>query len=308
MMIIGHRGASGRIPEHSARAMRAALEHGAGGIECDVRLTADGHLVCFHDADVRRTCDEHSTERQASDHHVSGMTVHTAAASAATASSAAASSADEVGAAAKAATSDLSSWRRLPVKRPRIPRPRMLRGRISTMTLAQLQAKTFHGEPLLTFTALLDLWERYPGTHLFIETKHPQRFGGKVEEHLVAELRRRGLIDSPYVHVISFHITALERIRRAAPQLHTIWLHRDYLWPLSALLMRVCRHDYGAKIDLLRAHPGLLAKITGPAYCYTANTDEQIAAAARLGIKYVATDFPARAQQVRSAVSSASSQ
>ena len=29
--------------------------HGAEAFECDVRLTADGHLVCVHDRDLRRT-------------------------------------------------------------------------------------------------------------------------------------------------------------------------------------------------------------------------------------------------------------
>lgn len=33
----------------------AALDAGAEGLECDVRLTADGHLICVHDRDLRRT-------------------------------------------------------------------------------------------------------------------------------------------------------------------------------------------------------------------------------------------------------------
>src|SRR3546814_195867 len=33
----------------------AALDEGAEGLECDVRLTADGHLVCVHDRRVDRT-------------------------------------------------------------------------------------------------------------------------------------------------------------------------------------------------------------------------------------------------------------
>jgi glycerophosphoryl diester phosphodiesterase len=36
-------------------AYKHALEEGAEGLECDVRLTADGHLVCVHDRRVERT-------------------------------------------------------------------------------------------------------------------------------------------------------------------------------------------------------------------------------------------------------------
>ena len=42
-------------PEHTLRAYRKAFEHGADGVECDVRLTADHHLVCVHDRRVDRT-------------------------------------------------------------------------------------------------------------------------------------------------------------------------------------------------------------------------------------------------------------
>ena len=41
--------------EHTLGAYLEALDAGAGGLECDVRLTADGHLVCVHDRDLRRT-------------------------------------------------------------------------------------------------------------------------------------------------------------------------------------------------------------------------------------------------------------
>ena len=53
--IIAHRGASTEAPEHTYAAYAAALEAGADGLECDVRLTADGHLVCVHDRRVNRT-------------------------------------------------------------------------------------------------------------------------------------------------------------------------------------------------------------------------------------------------------------
>jgi glycerophosphoryl diester phosphodiesterase len=54
MQVIAHRGASEENAEHTLAAYLAALETGADGLECDVRLTADGHLVCVHDRDLRR--------------------------------------------------------------------------------------------------------------------------------------------------------------------------------------------------------------------------------------------------------------
>jgi glycerophosphoryl diester phosphodiesterase len=53
--VVAHRGASHENAEHTLRAYIAALDEGAEGLECDVRLTADGHLVCVHDRDLRRT-------------------------------------------------------------------------------------------------------------------------------------------------------------------------------------------------------------------------------------------------------------
>lgn len=53
--VVAHRGASHDNAEHTLGAYVAALDAGAEGLECDVRLTADGHLVCVHDRDLRRT-------------------------------------------------------------------------------------------------------------------------------------------------------------------------------------------------------------------------------------------------------------
>jgi glycerophosphoryl diester phosphodiesterase len=53
--VIAHRGASAETAEHTLRAYVTALDAGAEGLECDVRLTADGHLVCVHDRNLRRT-------------------------------------------------------------------------------------------------------------------------------------------------------------------------------------------------------------------------------------------------------------
>jgi glycerophosphoryl diester phosphodiesterase len=53
--VVAHRGASFENAEHTLGAYLHALEQGAEALECDVRLTADGHLVCVHDRDLRRT-------------------------------------------------------------------------------------------------------------------------------------------------------------------------------------------------------------------------------------------------------------
>src|SRR5574338_252946 len=51
-----HRGLHGPdVPENSLAAFSAVLDLGAG-IECDLRLTADGRIVVFHDSDALRLC------------------------------------------------------------------------------------------------------------------------------------------------------------------------------------------------------------------------------------------------------------
>lgn len=53
--VVAHRGSSHVNPEHTLGAYVAALDEGADALECDVRLTADGHLICVHDRRVDRT-------------------------------------------------------------------------------------------------------------------------------------------------------------------------------------------------------------------------------------------------------------
>lgn len=55
--VVAHRGASHSTAEHTLGAYVRALDEGADGLECDVRLTADSHLVCVHDRRIDRTAD-----------------------------------------------------------------------------------------------------------------------------------------------------------------------------------------------------------------------------------------------------------
>ncbi|MFM8855155.1 MAG: glycerophosphodiester phosphodiesterase [Actinomycetota bacterium] len=54
MKIYAHRGFSYKYPEATRAAYQGAIEVGADGFECDVRLTKDGIAVCFHDRDTKR--------------------------------------------------------------------------------------------------------------------------------------------------------------------------------------------------------------------------------------------------------------
>ena len=57
VLVVAHRGASGDEAEHTLGAYERAVEQGADALECDVRLTRDGVLVCVHDRRVDRTSD-----------------------------------------------------------------------------------------------------------------------------------------------------------------------------------------------------------------------------------------------------------
>ena len=57
VQVVAHRGASAEAPEHTMAAYQRAIDTGADALECDVRLTADGHLICVHDRRIDRTSD-----------------------------------------------------------------------------------------------------------------------------------------------------------------------------------------------------------------------------------------------------------
>lgn len=52
---IGHRGAKGYEPENSLVSFEKAIQMGADGIELDVHLSLDGHLIVIHDETIDRT-------------------------------------------------------------------------------------------------------------------------------------------------------------------------------------------------------------------------------------------------------------
>ena len=54
MLIYAHRGASSDFAEGSKAAYQGAIAQGADGFECDVRLTKDRQIICYHDRNTTR--------------------------------------------------------------------------------------------------------------------------------------------------------------------------------------------------------------------------------------------------------------
>lgn len=241
--VVAHRGASAARPEHTLAAYELALEEGADGVECDVRLTRDGYLVCVHD----RTVDRTSTGT----------------------------------------------------------------GSVSELTLAELKELDFgDGSPagVLTLSELIGLvldWRSRP-TKLFIETKHPVRYGSLVESKVLAELQRFGIATpASAAHsravVMSFAATAVWRIRRAAPLLPTVLLGESSRYLGGSAATTVGATAVGPSVKTLREHPELVdrAAAAGRAtYCWTVDEPDDIALCADLGVSWVATNHPGRAKAV----------
>jgi glycerophosphoryl diester phosphodiesterase len=255
--VIAHRGASREFAEHTLAAYERAIQAGADALECDVRLTADGHLVCVHDRRIDRISDG--------------------------------------------------------------------RGLVSTKTLDDLRQLDFAGwkdtwddfeEPplmdesrsqVLTLARLLDLVQdagRPVG--LSIETKHPTRYAGLVEQRVVDLLRERGLVgrrhlaraepEAPGVVVMSFSEVALRRMALLAPTVPTVFLmdrvplrFRDGRLPSSAAVA-------GPGIHIVRAHPEYVARAhaKGAAvHVWTVDDEADVDLCLDLGVDAIITNRPA---------------
>ncbi|MFI8927295.1 glycerophosphodiester phosphodiesterase [Streptomyces sp. NPDC053474] len=259
IQVVAHRGASEDAPEHTLAAYKKAVEDGADALECDVRLTADGHLVCVHDRRVNRT----SNGRGA----VSALEL------------------------AELAALDFGSWKNRE-QGPYAEDPDWEEGPAPEDT------------SVLTLERLLELVAENNASgrrlQLAIETKHPTRWAGQVEERLLHLLKRFGL-DTPSpeepspVRVMSFSARSLQRVRAASPTLPTVYLmqfvsprHRDGRLPQG---VRVA----GPSMRIIRSHPGYVAKLKRAGHqvhVWTVNEPQDVELCARLGVDAIITNRP----------------
>lgn len=258
IQIVAHRGASEDAPEHTLAAYRKAIEDGADALECDVRLTADGHLVCVHDRRVNRT----SNGRGA----VSALEL------------------------ADLATLDFGSWKTREAWRGRDEEPDWEhrpedREQTSVLTL----------ERLLELVA--DAGRR---VELAIETKHPTRWAGQVEERLLTLLKRFGLdapasaAESP-VRIMSFSARSLHRVRAAAPTLPTVYLVQFLTPRLRDGRLPVGVRIAGPSIRIVRNNPAYVERLKRAGHqvhVWTVNEPEDVDLCVDLGIDAIITNRP----------------
>ena len=238
--MIAHRGASGDVAEHTLPAYLAAIDTGADGLECDVRLTRDGHLVCVHDRTVNRTSNGSGI---VSELDLSGL--------------------QEL---------DFRSWHdELPSSADELVADSPYLAGVAPDHELPGSSAVLTLEKLLGVVADADRPLR-----LLIETKHPTRYGGLVEQELVRLLRRFGWAGAgdpgatgpaasrrgagagrAPVTIMSFAPTALRRIRLLAPSVPlTLLMDERRIPPLrrdGSLPAGV--HISGPGIRLLRSEP-----------------------------------------------------
>ncbi|MGR4851020.1 glycerophosphodiester phosphodiesterase [Streptomyces sp. LARHCF252] len=258
IQVVAHRGASEEAPEHTLAAYTKAIEDGADALECDVRLTADGHLVCVHDRRINRT----SNGRGA----VSALEL------------------------ADLATLDFGSWKTREAWKGRDEEPDWEhtpedREATSVLTL----------ERLLGLVA--DAGRR---VELAIETKHPTRWAGQVEERLLALLKRFGL-DAPAaaeesrVRVMSFSARSLHRVRAASPTLPTVYLTQFVSPRLRDGRLPPGVGIAGPSIRIVRNHPVYVERLKRAGHqvhVWTVNEPEDVDLCIGLGIDAIITNRP----------------
>jgi glycerophosphoryl diester phosphodiesterase len=258
IQVVAHRGASEDAPEHTLAAYTKAIEDGADALECDVRLTADGHLVCVHDRRINRT----SNGRGA----VSALEL------------------------ADLAALDFGSWKTGEAYKGRDEDPDW-----------EHRPEDREATSVLTLERLLGLVaDAGRRVELAIETKHPTRWAGQVEERLLALLKRFGL-DAPaiaeesQVRVMSFSARSLHRVRAASPTLPTVYLTqfvsprlRDGRLPLGVRIA-------GPSLRLVRNHPVYVERLKRAGHqvhVWTVNEPEDVDLCVGLGVDAIITNRP----------------
>jgi glycerophosphoryl diester phosphodiesterase len=189
-------------------------------------------------------------------------------------------------------------------------------GPVSTLELAQLNDLDFSswkgeaeapdvvdlkGGAVLTLDTLLDLVTSYqrPLT-LAIETKHPTRYAGWVEQRTVEALERFDLArphlgEPTRIRLMSFSVFALRRFGRLAPDLPRVALMDRVALPFRDGSLPMGVQISGPSIEIVRAHPRYPSRVAAQGrrtYCWTVDELDDVDRCCEAGVDAIITNRP----------------
>jgi glycerophosphoryl diester phosphodiesterase len=190
-LVIGHRGASGYLPEHTLQSYKLAIKQGADYIEPDLVATKDGHLIARHEPFITNTTDV-STRPEFADRRRTAVV----------------DGVEHAGWFASDFT--LAEIKSLRAVQAFPERPQQFNGRFKVPTLEEVIA-----------LAKRESRKRDRRIGIYPETKHPtyhKDLGLALERRLVAALKRAGWNHrrAP-VFIQSFEQSNLKRLNRMTP-------------------------------------------------------------------------------------------
>jgi glycerophosphoryl diester phosphodiesterase len=255
----------------------SAIEAGADGLECDVRLTRDGHLVCVHDRTVDRTSNGRGVVSELDLTRLQAL--------------------------------DFGSWHTTAAGGSPTPDPRAAAEYLADVAPDRMTADD--SEVLTLETLLAVVADAGRPLRLLIETKHPTRYGGLVEKELVRLLRRFGWAtadgrgaaqaSSDPVTIMSFAPIALRRIRLLAPGVPTVLLlerwspiRRDGSLPAGVTIA-------GPGLRLIRSDPRYVERAHAQGnrvFCWTVDDSADVRFAARAGVDAIITNRPGQTRAI----------
>jgi glycerophosphoryl diester phosphodiesterase len=259
--VVAHRGATAEAPEHTLAAYRHAADVGADAVECDVRMTRDGVLVCVHDRSIGRTSNGRGVV----------STLHLA---------------------------ELEQFQFGP-RRRRLSRwkddeivtdadePDLENGLVLTLERLLEYVTSTPG------TVRLAIETKHPTRHarrVEQELMRCLRRYGLLDGDRPAEWGGR-----PAFRVMSFSQMAVRRVRALAPGVPTVQLIGKRLRPVRTDLLSGSMHAVGPGVALLRAHPGYVAQAHAAGkevHVWTANDPSDVDFLHGLGVDALITDRP----------------
>ena len=170
-------------------------------------------------------------------------------------------------------------------------------GKIAEMEWADIAAADigqgkFAGQHPLLLEELLEM-AAPTGQHVYIETKHDFFPNLGLEEAVVGLLRRKGLVDDPRFHVISFSHRAIRKLAQLSPGLDRIYLRRDWERHLNRPDI-LLSHPTGLGLSILRGkmQPSAIGAHDLPTYMWTVDRADDMKWAWANGVDMLATNQP----------------